>query len=886
MCPPRFPAVVHPDKALHLSRASERREAAAAERAAAPRCLRAAAHFFLSVRSAGCWLWAFAASHPLRCWLRRRRGQRRVDEQKQRSPCPLSESGHLNQIILSSTSCFCFVFDTMESVEKECGALGGLFQAIVNDMKSSYPVWEDFSAKATKLHSQLRTTILAAVAFLDAFQKVADMATNSRGATRDVGSALTRMCMRHRSIEAKLRHFTNALMEGLVTPLQDRIEEWKKTANQLDKDHAKEYKRSRQEIKRKSLDTIKLQKKARKGRGNLRPQLDSAMQDVSDLYLLMEETEKQAVRRALLEERGRYCTFINLLQPVVNVEIAMLGEITHLQPIVDDLTMLTEDPHKLPPASEQVIRDLKGSDYSWSYQTPPSSPSSTGSRKSSMCSLLQMPSAGAHRLSSVSSHDSGFVSQDANTHSKPPSPMPSDIASQKSTSSASSEASETCQSVSECNSPTAFGSCSSFGTFRPAFSHTGTIRPLSVILPASPTFNHSPGSNTPSPTSKVPSWKDWAKSCEPSLASTLQRRRESVDKMRELEAPPSPLGYSGDDPHRARMGPGTIAAKHGEPLSPAASTLAMVLTRGLSMEQQKSSRDSLQYSSGYSTQTNTPSCSEDTIPSQGSDYECYSLNGDADSEGQADFDKSSTIPRHSNIAQSYRRMIQTKRPASTAGLPAGKTLQGTPNGAGGSSSGAITSGTATIRRTPSSKTGVRRTPSTSGPIPIRPPIVPVKTPTVPDSPGYASPSQHRAGSEEFLYGDDPAASDYMRASPKRMSLPDTAWGCGGGGGGPDRTVYAQQAPGMAAHSAEEDPLLAANRHSLVEKIGELAASAHALGEGHFPFHSPLPGDPAQCAPQEPSSTTQEDKDMLVSIRRGVRLRKAVTDDRSAPRILR
>lgn len=28
------------------------------------------------------------------------------------------------------------------------------------------------------------------------------------GATRDIGSALTRMCMRHRSIEAKLRHFT------------------------------------------------------------------------------------------------------------------------------------------------------------------------------------------------------------------------------------------------------------------------------------------------------------------------------------------------------------------------------------------------------------------------------------------------------------------------------------------------------------------------------------------------------------------------------------------------------------------------------------------------------------------------------------------------------
>uniref|UniRef100_A0A8C5D747 MTSS1-like protein n=1 Tax=Gouania willdenowi TaxID=441366 RepID=A0A8C5D747_GOUWI len=721
----------------------------------------------------------------------------------------------------------------MESVERECGALGGLFQAIVNDMKSSYPVWEDFSAKATKLHSHLRTTMLAAVAFLDAFQKVADMATNSRGATRDIGSALTRMCMRHRSIEAKVRHFTNALMEGLVTPLQDKIEEWKKITYQLDKDHAKEYKRSRQEIKRKSLDTIKLQKKARKGRGNLRPQLDSAMQDVNDLYLLMEEMEKQAVRRALMEERGRYCTFIALLQPVVNIEIAMLGEITHLQAIVDDLTVLTEDPHKLPPASEQVIRDLKGSDFSWSYQTPPSSPSSTSSRKSSMflfvififaallcClvdSLLQMPSAGAHRLSSVSSHDSGFVSQDANTHSKPPSPMPSDITSQKSTSSASSETSETCQSVSECSSPTAV-STACICTHTHTHTHTHTVSDLY--------FN-------------------------PAII----------------------------------LGVILTLFKHGEPLSPAASTLAMVLTRGLSMEQQKSSRDSLQYSSGYSTQTNTPSCSEDTIPSQGSDYECYSLNGDADSEGQADFDKSSTIPRHSNIAQSYRRMIQTKRPASTAGLPAGKSLQGTPNGAGGSGLGVVASGTATIRRTPSSKTGVRRTPSTSGPIPIRPPIVPVKTPTVPDSPGYASPSYHRACSEEFLYGDDPSVSDYMRGSPKRMSLPDSSLGCGGRGGRVDNTVDTHQAVSMATHSSEEDPLLAANRHSLVEKIGELAASAHALGEGHFPFPSSLPEDPSQRALQEPSSEPQEDRDMLVSIRRGVRLRKTVSNDRSAPRIL-
>ncbi|MBN3274571.1 MTSSL protein, partial [Polyodon spathula] len=676
----------------------------------------------------------------------------------------------------------------------------------------------------------------------------------------------------------------SSLMESLITPLQDRIEDWKKTATQLDKDHAKEYKRARHEIKKKSSDTLKLQKKARKGKGDLQPQLDSALQDVNDMYLLLEETEKQAVRRVLVEERGRFCTFIGFLQPIVNGEIAMLGEITHLQAIIDDLTVLTADPHKLPPASEQVIMDLKGSDYSWSYQTPPSSPTSSGSRKSSMCSLAHPPPGGTQRLSSVSSHDSGFISQDAALYSKPPSPMPSDITSQKSSSSASSEASETCQSVSECSSPTSFGS--SFATFHPALSLTGSIRPLSVILPVPPPHNRPPGTNTYTPSSMVPCWKDWSKPgpYDQPMVSTLQRRKEPAERHRESELAPPPQVYPGihpEDAQRLRMTPATIAAKHGEEVSPAASDLAMVLTRGLSMEHQKSSRDSLQYSSGYSTQTTTPSCSEDTIPSQVSDYDCYSVNGDVEGEVQSEFDKSSTIPRNSNIAQNYRRMIQTKRPASTAGLPSGAAGQGGHPGGGG---GGLTPGVATIRRTPSTKPSVRRTLSNAGPIPIRPPIVPVKTPMVPDSPGYTGPPV-RVGSEECVfYSEDtsPNAMDFVKASPKRLSLPNTAWGSGAG---LEMSVYAQPPPPIVLTS-EEDQLLAANRHSLVEKIGELVASAHALGEGQFPFPS-LPGDDLMAPPPGPGVAEEPASggDMLVAIRRGVRLRKTLTNDRSAPRIL-
>ncbi|XP_038067027.1 protein MTSS 1-like [Patiria miniata] len=66
------------------------------------------------------------------------------------------------------------------NAERDCSVLGGLFQTIINDMKGSVPVWEDFTSKASKLHTQLKTTIVAVSAFLEAFQRIADIATNSR----------------------------------------------------------------------------------------------------------------------------------------------------------------------------------------------------------------------------------------------------------------------------------------------------------------------------------------------------------------------------------------------------------------------------------------------------------------------------------------------------------------------------------------------------------------------------------------------------------------------------------------------------------------------------------------------------------------------------------
>ncbi|XP_045716724.1 protein MTSS 1 isoform X2 [Phyllostomus hastatus] len=732
----------------------------------------------------------------------------------------------------------------MEAViEKECSALGGLFQTIISDMKGSYPVWEDFINKAGKLQSQLRTTVVAAAAFLDAFQKVADMATNTRGGTREIGSALTRMCMRHRSIEAKLRQFSSALIDCLINPLQEQMEEWKKVANQLDKDHAKEYKKARQEIKKKSSDTLKLQKKAKKGRGDIQPQLDSALQDVNDKYLLLEETEKQAVRKALIEERGRFCTFISMLRPVIEEEISMLGEITHLQTISEDLKSLTMDPHKLPSSSEQVILDLKGSDYSWSYQTPPSSPSTTMSRKSSVCSShyrcrsSNLAQQAPVRLSSVSSHDSGFISQDA-FQSKSPSPMPPEAPNQLSN--GFSHYSLSSESHVGPMGASLFPHCLPASRLLP--------RVTSVHLPDyAHYYTIGPGMF---PSSQIPSWKDWAKPgpYDQPLVNTLQRRKEKREPDPSGGGPAAAGGApaAAEDAQRPRSMTVSAAARPGEEME-ACEELALALSRGLQLDTQRSSRDSLQCSSGYSTQTTTPCCSEDTIPSQVSDYDYFSVSGDQEAD-QQEFDKSSTIPRNSDISQSYRRMFQAKRPASTAGLP---TTLGP---------AMVTPGVATIRRTPSTKPSVRRGTIGAGPIPIKTPVIPVKTPTVPDLPGVlpAPPD----GPEER--GEHSPESPSVGEGPQGVtSIPSSLWS------------------GQAA----VNPPLPGPKPSIPEEHRQAIPESEAEDQERDPASATAsPGqapesDPADLSPRE----TPQGEDMLNAIRRGVKLKKTTTNDRSAPR---
>lgn len=215
---------------------------------------------------------------------------------------------------------------------------------------------------------------------------------------------------------------------------QDKVEDWKRQVVLLDKEHAKEYKRCRAELKKRSQDTLRLQKKARKSSSqammgantlnvdkSIKSMMESSMMDVTQRRTELEDVERKSLRAAMLEERMRFCTFVNLLQPVVKEEYEVMYELGHLQEAMQTVTNVTREPNVLPAASEELILEIK-TPMNYLYPDSPSHgpgtnnnghanggngcnmstssnsqgcSNSLGSRKSSVCSISSMNSSGS-----------------------------------------------------------------------------------------------------------------------------------------------------------------------------------------------------------------------------------------------------------------------------------------------------------------------------------------------------------------------------------------------------------------------------------------------------------------------------------------------------------
>lgn len=217
--------------------------------------------------------------------------------------------------------------------DAEFNLLTTLYQSVVHDMKSTYPGWDVLSQKAQKLGTQLRTTAQCLSSFTEAMQVVCDNANNLKGASRDVGACVTRVCIKQRAIENRMRSWADALCEELAISLQQRGNYWKGRCNDMDKMASKHVKKVR----------------ARKQRPDV-----SAMSE-----------QREICTKVLTEQRTQFSFFIGTLMPVLNAQMNMLDEGAHLRQVIENLdsTVKHVDTEQL---VSSIVSDIaQGPDSAW-----------------------------------------------------------------------------------------------------------------------------------------------------------------------------------------------------------------------------------------------------------------------------------------------------------------------------------------------------------------------------------------------------------------------------------------------------------------------------------------------------------------------------------------
>ncbi|MCP9258051.1 Metastasis suppressor protein 1 [Dirofilaria immitis] len=215
--------------------------------------------------------------------------------------------------------------------DAEFNALVSMYQSVVHDMKLTYPAWENVVQKALKLASQMKSTLICMNAFIDAIQTVGDIANNLKGATRDIGACLTRVCMRQRSIENHMRGFVDSLTDELAMSLQNKGSHWKQRTMEMDR-HANKFCR-----------------KIRSRKGGI------------DLSIV---NEQRRISQALLTEQRNQMSFLSQLC-FLFFQLGLLDESNHLRQVIDHLHVTVRS-GKATTIIDTILNDIhQGSDNSW-----------------------------------------------------------------------------------------------------------------------------------------------------------------------------------------------------------------------------------------------------------------------------------------------------------------------------------------------------------------------------------------------------------------------------------------------------------------------------------------------------------------------------------------
>uniref|UniRef100_A0A914HNH2 diacylglycerol O-acyltransferase n=1 Tax=Globodera rostochiensis TaxID=31243 RepID=A0A914HNH2_GLORO len=187
-----------------------------------------------------------------------------------------------------------------------------LTSGMVRELKASTSAWETFGCRAAKLASQLQQVATAFGSFVDGLQTISDSANSVNGVSRDIGAALTRFCLRQRSVELAIRKWGETLQKQCADDLGRRSGEWRQTVSDLERRHQRNCKRF-------------------KASGGGKHNNNKNRQQI--------EAESRNFYIELLHAQRAQCTefVVGTLLPIINAQMVLLDEGAHIQPILDSL---------------------------------------------------------------------------------------------------------------------------------------------------------------------------------------------------------------------------------------------------------------------------------------------------------------------------------------------------------------------------------------------------------------------------------------------------------------------------------------------------------------------------------------------------------------------
>lgn len=165
------------------------------------------------------------------------------------------------------------------------------------------------------------------------------------GSSANIGICLETIVGRHRVMEVHMKTLTSSLSDCLNQPVQTKLDTWRKKVVQLDKQHAKQFKKMRAVVKKRNEAVGKLRKKVKKRTKDqeLVKQLELSERDLMAATEMFVEKEKAAVKDIDGVERAIFSSIAVGFKHIISEEFEMLNQVAKLGEVIatiDEETLL------------------------------------------------------------------------------------------------------------------------------------------------------------------------------------------------------------------------------------------------------------------------------------------------------------------------------------------------------------------------------------------------------------------------------------------------------------------------------------------------------------------------------------------------------------------